>query len=116
MAKLPNIDQAIIEKRKITAYLLDRGHPLGGPKAVFFERFGFSAADWQRFRDALLAHARANDIARSYRARHGQVYEVTGPLATPDGREPTVLVAWMVREGEDRPRLVTAVPSRGRQT
>ena len=116
MAKLPNFDQAIVEERKITAYLLDRGHPLGGPKAVFFELFGFSVANWRLFRDALLAHARANDVARSYRARHGQVHEVIGPLSTPDGRNPAVLVAWMVRKGEDRPRLVTAVPSTGRQT
>lgn len=111
MAELPNIDHAMVEERKITAYLLDGRHTLGGAKAVFFERFGFSAADWMRFRDAVLAHARDNDVHHSYDARHGRVYDIVGPLTSPDGRNPLVLVVWMIRSGEDRPRLVTVVPS-----
>ncbi|MBV1695376.1 MAG: hypothetical protein KGP27_13030 [Hyphomicrobiales bacterium] len=111
MAKLPNIEQAVIDERKITAYLLDRSHRFGGPKARFFESFGFTVDRWIWLRDALLAHARVNDITSSYRGRHGQVYEVVGALPTPDGRNPTVLVVWMIRHGEDQPRLVTAMPS-----
>jgi len=37
MAKLPNAEQAFIDARKITAYLLNRAHPFGGAKAVFFD-------------------------------------------------------------------------------
>ena len=111
MAKLPGSESAIIDERKITAYLLNRQHPLGGPKAAFFESFGFFADDWRLLRDALAAHARDNDIARSHHARHGVVFEIVGPLPAPDGRAPMVLVAWMIRNGEELPRLVTAVPS-----
>jgi len=115
MAKLPNVEQAFIDERKITAYLLNRAHPFGSAKTAFFERFGFAAGNWETLRDALLAHANDHEIARSYAARHGQVFEIVGPLTTPDGRHPAVRVVWMIREGEAYPRLVTAVPSRGEE-
>lgn len=111
MAKLPHADSAIIDERKITAYLLDRAHPFGGAKAAFFGRFGFTTEGWQVLRDALLAHAQDHEVAESRHTRHGQVYEVEGPLAAPDGRMPGVRVVWMIRNGEELPRLVTAVPS-----
>lgn len=107
MAKLPNAEQAIIDARKITAYLLNRAHPFGGAKAAFLEHFGFTAENWE----ALLAHAGDHEIAHQYEARHGQTFEIVGPLATPDGRNPTVRVVWMIRSGETYPRLVTSVPS-----
>jgi len=111
MAKLHNAEQAIIDEPKITAYLLNRAHPFGGAKAAFFERFGFVHENWHALRDALLSHADDHEIAHQYEARHGQIFEIIGPLATPDGRNPTVRVVWMVRKGEAYPRLVTAVPS-----
>ncbi len=111
MAKLPSYELAIIDERKLTAYLLDRAHRFGGPKAVFFESFGYSAENWQVLRDAILAHAGDHEVDQSQPTRHGQVYEVVGPLAAQDGRSPLVRVVWMIRNGEDRPRLVTVVPS-----
>jgi len=42
MPKVSNLDQAYIDPRKFTHYLLLRAHPKGGPKAVFFESAGFS--------------------------------------------------------------------------
>jgi hypothetical protein len=39
--KLPNADQARVEREKITEYLLSTSHPDGRSKAEFFSRFGF---------------------------------------------------------------------------
>ena len=111
MPPLPNADRALIDPRKITDYLLSPTHRFGAAKAAFFASFGFSARDWQTLKDALLAHASAHAIDRQFSTAFGEVYELVGPLATPDGRNPTVLVAWMVRNGEDFPRFVTAVPA-----
>ncbi|MGE0700692.1 MAG: DUF6883 domain-containing protein [Hyphomicrobiaceae bacterium] len=111
MAKLPHGERASIDDRKIIAYLLNPSHRFGGAKAVFFERFGFTLDDWQGLREALLLHARENEVVSSEEQLHGEMYEVVGPLRSPDGRNPTVLVAWMIRHGEDSPRLVTAVPA-----
>lgn len=109
MATLPSADRAIIDERKITGYLLNPSHRFGGAKATFLERFGFTASEWKILCDALLQHARDNQITSHTVRRHGHVYEVTGPLPSPDGRNPTVLVAWIIRHGETQPRLVTAV-------
>jgi len=62
---------------------------------------------------ALLAHAGANEVSDSRKTDFGQIYEVNGWLNAPDGRNPFVLVAWTIADGDDRPRLVTAVPSKG---
>lgn len=108
---VPNAHIAVIDERKITHYLFSRTHRLGGPKAIFFESFGYELSDPQPFRTALLAHALTYDVTTTYPTAFGQVYEVVGPLDTPDGRNPTVLVAWIIRTGEHEPRLVTVVPS-----
>lgn len=111
MPLVPNAHLARIDERKVTQYLFSRTHRHGGAKAMFFESFGFILSDTQPFRDAILAHAAAYQVTSSYPTSFGQVYEVVGPLDTPDGRNPTVLVVWMIRTGEQAPRLVTVVPS-----
>ena len=111
--RLPNADLAIIEDRKITQYLLSSIHPAGAPKAAFFGSFGFKASDWQRLRDELLLHARLHDVTAKTVTPFGVSFEVEGPLTSPDSRNPWVLVVWFVRSGEQVPRLVTAVPSKG---
>jgi hypothetical protein len=111
MAKLPNADRAIIETGKLTNYLLSPTHPDGAAKAGFFVSFGFSLSAWQVLRDALIQHAVDHDVVSSRPTVFGRVFEVRGCLQTPDGRNPMVLVVWIVRNGSDQPRLVTAVPS-----
>jgi hypothetical protein len=52
-----------VERSKIEDYLL---HPVKGRgKAAFFEAFGFSLADWQGLRDALLEHADTHPVAEA---------------------------------------------------
>jgi hypothetical protein len=39
--KLPNLDQLIIEREKVSDYLLNPAHRYGASKARFFGEFGF---------------------------------------------------------------------------
>jgi hypothetical protein len=91
---------------------LNARHFGGRAKARFLESFGFRADDWHVLRDAIIAHATANDITASYQARFGTRYEIDGPLPTPDGRTPVVRVVWFVDMVENVPRLVTLIPRR----
>ena len=95
--KLPHAEQAIVPKDKFTTYLLDETHQEGRGKALFFQHFGFSVAQWKVLAQALLDHARAHNIAKAERTRFGTRYVVEGQLETPIGRRPAVLPVLFVR-------------------
>jgi hypothetical protein len=112
MPRLPYLNRAVVPEAKIVNYLLSARHSGGRAKARFLESFGFRALDWRALRDAILAHAKANDIAATHQTRFGIRYEIDGPLPAPDGRAPTIRVVWFVESQDNVPRLVTLVPRR----
>ncbi len=107
--RIPGAENAKIEKRKLTSYLLDAEHPHGGPKARFFTALGYTAANWEDLRQALLAALPKAAAGPVRDGKKGPIYEVVltiqGPLGSAD-----LVTAWEIREGE-APRLVTAYPS-----
>lgn len=108
--KLPNAQSATVPERKVTHYLLNPAHPAGGSKAWFFLRFCFTVVDWQRLAEALLRHARENEVVETEETTHGRRYAVDGPLTAPDGTSLNVRTAWYIKPGSDAPRFVTAHP------
>lgn len=108
--KLPNAHLATVPEPKMTRYLLDPAHPAGGSKAAFFLRFGFTVAEWRRLAEALLRHARENEVVGTEATRHGTRYAVDGPLTAPNGAILNVRSAWYIDPGSDAPRFVTAHP------
>lgn len=106
--KLPNVEQAYIEERKIVDYLLAAENSSG--KTEFFASFGFTAENWERLRDALLSHAVEHVVTRMSETPHGIKYVIEGMLQTPDGRSPQVRSVWIVDKDKTAPRLVTAYP------
>jgi hypothetical protein len=111
--KLPNVAQALVPERKITAYLLSLTHRDGRSKAIFFLRFGFTPDHWEALADALRRHAIDNDVAECEDTPFGTSYAIEGPLLAPDNRSPQVRVVWFIETGEQIPRLVTAYPLKG---
>ena len=116
MAKLPAIDAAVVEDAKLTEYLLDLAHPRGAAKARFLIAFGFAPERPDEAREAFLEHALQNDVAGVQQTAFGTMYEIDGPLPSPDGRDPVVRVVWMQDIGAGAPRLITMVPRTGRAT
>ena len=108
--KLPNADDAVVERAKVTDYLLDSMHPDNGGKAEFFEQVGFRRIEWQILADAFLTLARTAEVSRMTISPHGQKYVVTGRIQTPIGRPVFVQTIWIVDNGEKTARLVTAYP------
>ena len=107
---LPGIEIAVIEERKVVAYLLAADHPEGASKAAFFEAHGFRREEWQALASALKDHARRHPVAEVSRSPFGTKHTVDGPLRSPDGRMPMVRAIWIVDSGAEFPRLVTAYP------
>jgi hypothetical protein len=100
-----------IEPGKIVGYLLSAEHSDGKDKAQFFAAFGFDRTRPEQLAAALLEHASRHPLAGSKETPRGVNYVVEGPLTTPDGRNPRVLVVWHVPTGSARGHLVTAYPS-----
>ncbi len=99
---LPNRDQAHVDRRKLTEYLLNRNHPDATGKSAFFcGRYG---NDWKKLREDLLQHA-GGPVTAVEETRHGTKYVIEEPLSGA-----LVRSVWMIRTGESNPRLITAYP------
>ena len=107
---LPNADRAFVEPAKVRDYLLSHEHPVGRSKAVAFEAVGYHRDRWEILQADLVAIAKLGDAVRTELGLHGQKYEVAGILTGPATRELPITTIWLVRRGEDFPRLVTAYP------
>jgi hypothetical protein len=108
--KLPNADQAIVEREKIQDYLLDATHPDNGGKAQFFEQLGFHRSKWKVLADAFLVLARSGKLAQSLKSPHGQKYVIVGRIKAAGGKSALVQTIWIVDKGRNAAKLVTAYP------
>ena len=76
MAKIPNIDRAILDPRKITDYLLEETHRIGRAKARLLMAFGFSPLAPAVLIAALLKHGQMYDAEALPPTPHGVKYVV----------------------------------------
>ena len=104
---LPDAERAFIDARKLADYSLLVDHPVGGHKAVLFERLlGITASDAETLRDILLHVAARAEAAIGRLDEFGQRYTIDFTLVTATGSA-TVRSAWIVRPTEGFPRLTT---------
>ena len=108
--KLPNADQAFVDREKVTEYLLSTSHPDGAGKAKFFGRFGFRIENWEILAESLRKHGVCHPVVKTVAFAYGTRYTVEGNIETPDGRNPSVRTVWIIEVGSVRPRLITAYP------
>src|SRR5437016_5984937 len=112
---IPNADLAYSPPKKLSEYLLNDAHPVGGDKARWFESLGYRFDDPFRLATDLLAVLRASSDFSVENAPFGIKYEVRGKLNTPSGAMANVITVWIVESGTTQPRLVTAYPGRKTQ-
>jgi len=105
--KLPNGHRADLGT-KIEDYALNPRHWEGRHKArVFDSVLGITQANREVLCHAILLAAENSEEAEPLGNNgHGDVYVLRFPLETPRGRA-TVLTVWIIRNGEDFPRLVS---------
>lgn len=105
--KLPNGVHADLGT-KLEEYSLNPLHRHGQHKArVFQSILGIKLANADMLRDALKRDAATSeDAVHQGNNGFGEVYELRFPLTTEQGTA-TVLSAWIIRNGEDFPRLTT---------
>jgi hypothetical protein len=108
--KLPHGDQATIHPSKLGDYLLSLTHPVGRSKAQFFRSLGFDETNVQLLEQGLLLIAETEEITTVVASPHGQKYTIEGRLQTPTGRVIGVRTVWIIENGQQAPRFVTAYP------
>ncbi len=108
--RLPGYGGAKVSRRKLRDYLLEHSHPVGGAKALFFARLGFSRARWRLFEVELRRLIRSCPAWAMPPDRHGQKFLVRGTIRGPWRREARVVSVWIVRSPGGVPDLVTVYP------
>ena len=105
--KLPNSDRAEVDLRKLSEYCLSPTHPVGKHKAaVFHAALGLDVSDAPALREWLLRAAVDGDADFERGDEFGDRYRLDLEIITPSGLA-TVRSAWIIRLGEDFPRLAT---------
>ena len=106
--RLPNGDRATVDLEKLIDYCLNPDHPRGKHKArVFRSACGLTAENAEMMRQQLLEAAVQEEAVQTPRTAHGRRYVVECVMDGPAGKA-RVLTAWIVRDGEDFPRFVSA--------
>lgn len=105
--RLPNSERAIVDIRKITDYILNATHVRRRHKArAFRETLSIDYADAEWLQVAILQGIQANEALEMTADEFGSRWRVDMPMVR---HQDTIVVrtVWIMRPGEDFPRLVT---------
>lgn len=105
--RLPNYESAVIEEQKLSSYVLNPAHRVGGNKARRFKAaLGFDLSNANLLEQAIRENLADTPVVFGLLDKHGQRYSVDMELTGPAGTA-IVRTAW-ITEGTDLiPRLVS---------
>ena len=104
---LPNSERAILDIRKLREYTLNPGHLAGGNKArVFASCLGIGQQDAEVLRSVCLRAILSNVATEKVADSHGKRYQVDFVMQH-QGKSVIVRTGWIIRTGEDVPRLTS---------
>jgi hypothetical protein len=115
--KLPNAENAIVDIKKLRDYSLNPNHPEGKYKARGFkEKLGITSDDADQLRQVILDAILTVEAKEQAPTPYGRRFLVDFELSWPEHKYiiSTALVrtAWIIRKGEDVPRLTTCFTPR----
>jgi hypothetical protein len=105
--RIPNAERAVVDIRKLREYALSAEHLRGRHKARVFESaLGLTAKDAETLQAALLSAVENEDAEAGEQDEYGQRYFLDFVM-TANEKSATVRSAWIIRKGEDFPRLTS---------
>ena len=78
--RLPGVENAVVDPKKIREYLLAATHPLGRFKASFFLALGYTSSNWDVLVSDLRSLAERQEAELAGMNDYGQKYLVRGIL------------------------------------
>ncbi len=109
---IPDAESAFVPPEKVSKYLLDPTHPIGGAKARWFLSLGYETDNPDRLATDLLEVVHDSSDFEMEETLFGVKYVVRGQLETPNGDLASVVTVWITEIAVSSPRLVTAYPGR----
>ena len=88
-------------------YLLSSSHPAGKYKSYFFNAIGYAKNDWRQLEEDIRSLLE-NDVSIGDKTECGQKYEIIGDIQSPSGRVVQIITIWIILNGENFPKFVTA--------
>jgi Domain of unknown function (DUF6883) len=107
---VPNANRAIIAADKLTAYLLNMSHKRGAAKARLLLGLGYRSDSPRVLESDLRAQHLSLEVTRTHENHYGVVYEIVGPIRTPNGSRVQFCSVWQVDTGTDVARFITMYP------
>src|ERR1700754_707657 len=109
--RLPNAENAVLDIEKLRDYCLNPNHPEGKHKArVFFDKLGIRQNDAEDLRQAILEGVLLAEAIEQKPSLFGRRFVVDLLVSRGEGfvlSKAHVRTAWIIRNGEDFPRLTT---------
>ena len=111
--KIPNAEKAVIDVAKLRDYCLNPRHEVGKHKARLFQTLlGLTLNHVDVLYDALKQAVREQEAEPERHDVYGQRFHVIFEMTWQD-KSAFVRSVWIIRSGEDFPRLVTCIPLKG---
>jgi len=110
LARVPNAENAVIRPDKLLRYILSSTHPVGQPKAAYFNALGYNSDNWEMLEQCLRQLVSSQEYRAIQETEYGRKYIVEGPLLNKYARPVTIVTVWIILKDEDVPRFVTAYP------
>ena len=105
--KLPNLDLAVIDDRKLAGYSLNLDHDEGKHKArVFKAALNMDVSHLEELKQALRSALENYDAVPAARNAYGQKYVIDFSL-TREEKTAIIHSVWIVKDNESFPRLIT---------
>lgn len=109
--KLPNAENAVLDIAKLRDYCLNPEHPEGKHKArVLLEKLGIERGNAEQLRQIILDAILIADATEQEPTTYGRRFVVDVGVESGQGISgfsALVRTAWIIRNGEDFPRLTT---------
>jgi hypothetical protein len=97
-----------IDPRKLTEYALNPENPIGGNKALVFERrLGYTKDNYEGLLGQIQMGALEAEAVLKQADEHGQRYQVDIEVSGVAGQQAIVRTGWIVEPGSAVARLVT---------
>ncbi len=107
MDRLPNFANAFVGIEKLTEYSLSELHPVGKEKAIVFKSvLGITSENALLLKEAILLGVGQNSSTKKQTDEYGKRFTVNMKIRIFE-KEAKITTGWIIKTGEDFPRLTT---------